>query len=714
MSNFFVRRSFQWLCGLCVLISSSWLHAQTGTPLVDRPNIVLINLDDADADLLRPAMLQSYYPNIRSMAAQGLRFTNMHATTPFCSPSRAALMRGQYAFETGVKINDPESITSNGFAGGYGEFVARGHDQAELGVWLKNAGYRTMHVGKYHHHNFDNRVPPGWDDFRVTLGAKYTSTFRFTNQFEASGSFYRTEDDDYITRIEGNDAVELIDNRSNSNQPFFLYVAPIAPHAAQSFVPEDIVEPQYENFAQGLTIPNTPDYFEEDVSDKPRHLRFQFPDSFRNFHQREFISRVRAIKSVDDLVGRIYDALEDSGKAENTIVMLTSDNGYQLGHHNLHNKTDPYHRTSNVPLIVAGPGIDAGNTASHLLAHIDLCPTILELAGAQIPDIVSAKSFSPLLFNPDNFAQSSWQDGIMIENWSKKPNFQSLVVGSYVAYRMHHEIFVSWANGQYEYYDLIEDPFQLNNRYEDLPTSEVQEFKRKIRRFRTNRIEPITTIDQIYADTFQTRNIKVRGYAEDDAGVFGTLVTMRSLTTDRFWNGESWQDDWFGHFVNARNHNQPISLWTFRTRVTTETESGFDRLLFTYRSLDSDGQLPHVVNFHVNNVDGKSPFARFDDYGQNQPRLTNPVELRGAQFDAFDFDRSILTIRNVDTGRYFDGSGFRPSRFDLPVNNNNSAGTAWIRSLNLPLGRYVAGIRAIDVAGNVQHPATLLRFRVVE
>ena len=110
---------------------------------------------------------------MRNLAQSGIKFTNLHATTPFCAPSRAALFRGQYAFSTGVKVNQPDTATSNGFTGGYSEFVDRGYDTDELGVWMRNAGYRTMHVGKFHHHNFDNRVPPGWDEFRLTGGARY-------------------------------------------------------------------------------------------------------------------------------------------------------------------------------------------------------------------------------------------------------------------------------------------------------------------------------------------------------------------------------------------------------------------------------------------------------------------------------------------------------------------------------------------------------------
>ena len=676
-----------------------------------KPNIVLINLDDADADLLSNHQLEAFYPNIRAMSVNGMRFTNMHATTPLCAASRAALFRGQYAFNTGIKSNNPELAVSNGFSGGYPEFVARGHDQDELGVWMKNAGYRTMHVGKFHHNGFDNRVPPGWDDFRMMGGAKYFGAYRFSNEDVAAGVGRVTGDDEYVTDINGDDAVELLQQHRDRDQPFFLYVAPLAPHSSNTFVPEDRVEPRYVDFAAGHTIPQTPDLYEADVSDKPHHLQFSVNDRHLDLQQRNYISRVRAIKSVDDMIARINDALAQIGATENTYIFLTSDNGFQLGHHNLQNKTDPYQRTSNVPLLVTGPGILANQTADHLLAHIDLCPTILQLAQAAIPPVVEAKPFTPLLFSPRDHDEESWQDGIMIENWIQKGLYGQQVVGSYVAYRRHHEVFVSWANNTFEYYDLATDPYQLENGYRALPTSIKQDLKRTVRRFRQRRVQPETTLESQFRTRLQNRNVHLRGYAEDDAGVFGALVAVKSTTTDRYWNGEQWQDEWFGHFVEARNRNQPITIWNFRTRLETETENGLDFLLFTYRSLDSDGELPHEVKFHTNAIDGKSPIAQFPNF-LVAPVFGTDVRLTGEIFDAVEARRALVTIRDTRTNQYFDGTGFRNERYE--VDAELVSDTNWQLNINLPNGRYVAGVRGVDAAGNIQHPADILRFTVVD
>jgi hypothetical protein len=297
----------------------------------------------------------------------------------------------------------------------------------------------------------------------------------------------------------------------------------------------------------------------------------------------------------------------------------------------------------------------------------------------------------------------------LIENWSKKNNYGPPVLGSYVAYRKHHEIFVSWANGQFEYYDLNTDPYQLDNRYEQLTPSELQNYRKLVRCFRSEPIPPITTLDPVFRNRLQNRKLKIRGYAEDDGGIARTLVTVRSHTTNRYWNGQNWQNEWFGHWIEPKNADQPISLWTFSSRVQTETASGFDYLVFTYRSQDSDGVLPVGVSFHVNPIDGKSPTASFLDYGQH-PQFGTVLTLRGSHVDGVELDGSLMTVRNVETGMYFNGNSFVTHRTTLAV--DNLPGGDWKQDLILPPGRYIAGIRAQDAAGNLQHPSAVLRFQV--
>ena len=237
------RWSFVWL-GICFFLSAF----QTSTvPLdangPDRPNIILINLDDADVRMMADDQLQVYYPAMWNLAQQSIRFTNVHATSPFCGPSRAALMRGQYAFNTRIRNNRPNDLNSNGFPGGYQEFLAQGHHLNELGVLMRQAGYHTIHVGKYHHSGFDDVVPPGWHDVAITGGAKYFNNSRFTNIDVPEGERSPAGKDVYTTHLDRDQSIFFLDQHmlQNPGKPFMLYIAPLAPHLPTCGDPADMV-----------------------------------------------------------------------------------------------------------------------------------------------------------------------------------------------------------------------------------------------------------------------------------------------------------------------------------------------------------------------------------------------------------------------------------------------------------------------------------------
>ena len=341
----------------------------------DRPNVVLINLDDADYRMFAPELLE-LYPNIQRLSAKSISFTNLHVTTPFCGPSRASLFRGQYAHRTGVRVNIPESPLSLGFKGGYKEFLRQKHHEDELGVWMKRAGYRTMMIGKYHHNGFDFRKPPGWDDFYMSNGGRYQGTYRFTTKDNPAGVNSQNDEDVYRTDQETDDAVRLIREhakrkqhlgvvessrrrgRSLSDQPFFLYVAPLAPHrpVGRDFT-KMVDKKKYGQWRPELRISPTPEFDESQMSDKPLH-RQSPPYSAQEIEvlQSEYLSRARAVKSVDDMVGRLMAVLDECDLTNSTYVFFTSDNGYQLGQHRLHHK-----QARSVPDVYQCPALRIGS-----------------------------------------------------------------------------------------------------------------------------------------------------------------------------------------------------------------------------------------------------------------------------------------------------------------------------------------------------------------
>ncbi len=620
-----MRKSIFHLCGALLLIHV-WLSstaAQNTSSTANTPNIILINLDDADYQMFSPEMLK-LYPHIKGLVDQSLSFTNLHVTTPFCAPSRAALFRGQYAHRTGVRVNIPDYPLSLSFRGGYSEFLRQEHEQEELGVWMRRAGYHTMMIGKYHHNGFDFKIPPGWDDFYMSNGGRYMGTYRFTNRDNRNGGHSQNPDDVYRTDQEMIDATRLIklhtekQNRqptadsvssrrnpelktkssatSNGSQPFFLYLAPLAPHRPVGNDFTNMVhKARYDDWHPELRIPRTPDFDTAPLSDKPPHRQTPpYTEAELDLLHLEYLSRARAVKSVDDLLGEILETLKSCGIRESTYIFFTSDNGYQLGQHRLHGKLYPYRICTNVPLYVSGPGITGGTTAGHLLGHIDLCPTILELAGAKLPEFLDGKSFIPLLKNPKAINETTWREPVVIENWQAKRNRGKNFLGAYSGLRYHNKIYVEWINGDKEFYDFSKDPYELNNAFDDLSSPEQQLLKRDLLSSRHVSMNPIVTIipEPVELDD---RADWVQGRAEDDHSIAEILLHLQDPKTKEFWTGSQWSKVPTDLRANVSSNDQQLVTWHFPIDQLYAT-----RLSATAWAVDRDGNESAKVQQEIN------------------------------------------------------------------------------------------------------------------
>lgn len=521
-------------------------------PPDSRPNIILINLDDADQNLLTPEML-NVYPAFNDLAKRSIHFTNLHVTTPFCGPSRASLFRGQYAHRTGVRVNIPESPLSLKLKGGYSEFLRQGHDHDELGVWLKQGGYRTMLLGKYHHNGFDMKKPDGFDDFYVSNGGLYTGTYVFTTRDDPKGKSQRNPEDAYRTDQECDDAVALLQQHSQRRkqqtdagqvaQPFFMYYAPLAPHRPSG---DDFTlmvnKEKYGDWQPDLKLQDSPDFNEPDMFDKPVHRQSPpYSEEELATLNHEHLCRARAVKSVDDFVQRLMKELKSQGMYENTWIMLTSDNGYQMGQHRMHSKLDPYRMSTTAPLFVSGPGVSGASKANHLLAHIDICPTILDLAECNKPDFLDGKSFADVIRDPAAHEESSWREPVVLENWQVKRNRKQFLPGMYSGLRYFDKVYVEWCSGEREFYDLASDPFELENKYDLLSESEKRKLREDLFASRAVPMDPIVTVmHRTVLTAHKPFPYCVRGVAEDDRSVKKIKVMVRHMKRG-FWNGASWQ-----------------------------------------------------------------------------------------------------------------------------------------------------------------------------
>lgn len=679
-----------------------------------RPNVVVLNLDDADAEILSDANIEAHYPTLSQLAKRSTTFTNAHCTTPFCAPSRAAFFTGKYAFSNGCKIGREGSPTENGFEGGYQRFKTLGHDENELGVWMKRAGYRTIHVGKYHHSGFDHQVPVGWDDFSATLGAKYFGTSKFSNISKPKPRPFRIDSDQYITDIDRNEALLALDRQfeHRTDQPFLLYLAPFAPHTPLGKDVTKMVQPKYANYASHLQQPvDDPDFDEADISDKSKIIRRgPLTKSEKEYLKLVYLCRLRAMKSVDDMFGAIVDRVAAAGQIENTWFIVTSDNGYSLGHHRMIAKKDPYNHSSNIPLIVAGPKhVTDGerNYASHLVAHIDVCPTILDLAGAKIPVDLDGKSFAPLIRRESTAPPRQWRRSIMIENWASKYVANQRVPMAYTAERFYDSIHIGWVSGEHEFYDMQSDPYQLENRFDSLSMANQQELMRSLLSFREESLPTLTMISPTPNKAI-VGVIEYRGFMEDNAVAGAALLTIQSKATARYFNGNCWQETPASIRIPPFSNSTSISQWSHTQRIFSETENGFDVFKSTIVPVDSDGNFGSPVT-STNPIGNSSMRAQFHPSIEGKIFTSSRVRLAGSSGNSNDRINVAVTILDENSGKYFNGRTFQIAYATFPAQLDGNR--RWQLKLSLPKGSY-RGSAYAHRGNQHQRRASMVDFEV--
>jgi N-acetylglucosamine-6-sulfatase len=425
-----------------------------------RPSIVYIVADDMrDSDF-------EYMPKTKKLIRdEGMSFENAFVTTSQCCPSRASMLRGQYAHNTGVKRNEPPQ-------GGWQSFEPL--EESTVATWLQNAGYRTALFHKYlngHPPGGDRRrIPPGWDEwFEKVRGYHY---YNYSLNENGRLVSYRAREADYSTDVIGRKAANYIQRHASDSAPFFMLVAPISPHDPYTVAPRH----RHKEF-KGLTVPRG-SFNERDVSDKPKWVR-DLPlldEAKRQRMDSAYRKRLRMLRSVDDMVEGIVDELKAAGKLENTYIVFTSDNGFLLGEHRImEHKNSPYEESIGVPLVIRGPGIPSGRTTEQMALNIDLAPTFANLAGASTPSFVDGRSLVPL-FAAD---ASTWRTAFLEEF------YRGELVPPYTMVRTEDAKYVEYENGERELYDLSADPHELENLADkELSAAETSELESRLEALR--------------------------------------------------------------------------------------------------------------------------------------------------------------------------------------------------------------------------------------
>jgi N-acetylglucosamine-6-sulfatase len=422
--------------------------ATTEDPFVVQPNIVVIVSDDQRYDEL------SHMPIVQSeLISQGVRFTNGFVSNPLCCPSRVSILTGRYSHSTGVYSNGGEF---GGIpVGGFPAFDA-GRDSGTMAAWLDDAGYETGLVGKYLNHygpNPDMYIPPGWDRW-VSFNEDNGLYYNYDLNVDGDTLSFGSGELDYSTDVFARYADTFI-QQAPADRPIFLFFTPYAPHGPST--PPPRYQGDFSN-EPGLRLPS---FNEADVSDKPAYIR-----NLRSLNSKKIASGdlhyrrvLESLLGVDDAVGTIINALEDTGRLENTLIFYISDNGVQEGEHRWGFKVVPYDESIRVPFIVRWDRLaNTPRTDSNLVLNVDIAPTVAQAADAPAPAF-DGNSLLPQLTG----ASTTGRPSILLESYTyARPD--GSVVPSYCGIRTKSRLFVHYATGEEEYYTLSTDPYELRNK----------------------------------------------------------------------------------------------------------------------------------------------------------------------------------------------------------------------------------------------------------
>ncbi len=406
----------------------------------------------------------------RLIGKRGTTFATASVSYPLCCPSRATYYSGQYTHNHGVTWNfSPQ--------GGYYKFNHR----KTLPVWLRRAGYRTIHIGKYlneYGERNPREVPPGWDDWYGGVDPSTYDYYGFTINHNGRLKTYPRRAKYYSTDVYASLAERAIRAAKRARRPFFLNVAPNAPHtlsvasrARMEGLPA-VPPPRYADRFATAPFPRYPNFDEADVSDKPPFLPAVWPRltplqiEGLTAHYR---GRMGSLLGVDDLVERVVKALKRNGVYRNTDIIFTSDNGWILGEHRLTDplsedgrasgvKFFPYEGSARVPLIAAGPDFPARRTVRGPVINADLAPTLAHIAGARAKLPQDGISLVAAARKPSRLNGR----GVLLETFTNPRG--AFPYSSIRTRRYRYDLYTLGAEGLY---DLKLDPWELVSRHDD-------------------------------------------------------------------------------------------------------------------------------------------------------------------------------------------------------------------------------------------------------
>jgi len=409
-----------------------------------QPNVVVVITDDQTV-----AMMQALSRTRELVGGEGTTFTRATVSMPLCCPARATLLTGQLPHTTGVRDN---LAPDGGFT--------RLDWSRTVATELQAAGYRTAHVGRtLNDYTIDARplVPPGWDEWYTPLEDNTRSFIASGATVVANGEIVALSPLVHTDDALGEVALGLIDEWVDGDAPFYLELGSVAPHTARPKVgepgPLPVPADRHEGAALGARRPE----LIPDEPGKPDWVKAAEPVD-PGALDRYWARALESLQAVDEAIASIVGRLERAGALDDTVVMVTSDNGIALGEHGLGlDKVTPYEPSVRIPLLVRGPGFPAGESDLPV-SHVDVAPTILAAAGLDVPSWMEGVPIQEALADPETAARR-------VQVVESPPSARP--APPFLQIRSGDLVLTRYETGEAELTDLSIDPDQAQNLVDD-------------------------------------------------------------------------------------------------------------------------------------------------------------------------------------------------------------------------------------------------------
>lgn len=442
---------------ICLTLATALAAAQ------EQPDVLFISIDDLN-DWVGPlnGHPQTKTPNMDRLAEQGIVFANAYAPAMLCNPSRAAIMTGIPPASSGVYTNQTDWRRT-----------ARLRNLPTIPRYFQDNGYRTYGAGKlFHSSTFNPWAYFGYNDTTAwhayfpsldrQLPDEVTPHVRPANGYDPNANFdWSSLSTTDMAMGDGQVVTWSVEQiLREEDAPRFNAVGIYRPHLPW-YLPQEYFD------MHPLESIELPPVIDDDLDDVPAAAQQRGGGALNGAAIHEWITEdetrqrwqegvrgyLASISFADAMLGHVLDALEQSGRYDNTIIVLWSDHGYHLGEKARWRKETLWREATHVPLIIVAPGVTtAGTRTDSAVSLVDLYPTLVELAGLDMPAHPEGVSLVPLLRNPD----AQWEHAAVSTNR----------LGNHAVSTEHYR-YIRYQDGSEELYDLSVDPNEWHNLASD-------------------------------------------------------------------------------------------------------------------------------------------------------------------------------------------------------------------------------------------------------